>query len=557
MLIPYFELDQDSECVILKIRIPNLKFNNKSLEISINNQILIVYLNPYYLRLKFNENLLNEDDLPDIDIDGTEIIKRRHIYYDVDKELLVIRLPKEIQSQNFTDLDFTHKLMSNAIEVKIPNGKTNGKHVGDQKTRLIEEIDIKDPSLTTNDIKEYIENYEKNTSTEFSWQFKQEISTDNASSTKYGFNNLYDTLVGNSLVDGGNDINELTNPEVLNENERIIERQVQQNYKFDEDIYISNYLLEKYGALTEDNYEYCILKAAIDFKNPTKLKFVKWQSLNSDSSIPSFTYSKEVKKLMIDLPKASKTYDDVNIDEVYYLIVSMIYSYNLNLRMNNGEVNVDSAWLIGKIMPQIAYLDNKIVESDKDIKTRTDSTSDNVEDPLFTAISTKYTSVEKRTNETIKPRLTNLKPLLIALIKRSLIYPLFRNFLIIKKTLEDTYYCLRFGFKKVIELLFTVRELFRKHSSYYIYNIIWYNDLLNYLIKNINNKDFNHNNLRYLSHEFNIIVNGIQKGDISFEKLNIEEGDTKGEDDQMLDYMDLLQLELIAEELYTDSKINN
>lgn len=64
--------------------------------------------------------------------------------------------------------------------------------------------------------------------------------------TKYGFDNLYDTVISVS-TSNGNDINELDDPEHTDANDRVIERLRKENLKFDPEYYVSEYMTHKYG----------------------------------------------------------------------------------------------------------------------------------------------------------------------------------------------------------------------------------------------------------------------------------------------------------------------
>lgn len=620
MLTPFFEVSQNDEFVIISAKIPNLKFNNKSLQLTVDGPLFIFYLSPYYLRLRFNQQLLNEEDQPDFDLEsGKEIIKKQKTSYDVDNERLIMHVPKKTIGEHFTDLEYSHKLMSNAVEVKVPNNlnATADENdvqikevVGDQSAsaekqpqtqsqqskpnKMIEEIDINDLSLTTDDIKKHIENFEKSTGEDFNWQFKQDFNNQKVTDVNvhYGFNNQYNQVIENSVLNGSNDINELTNPGLLSEDERITERRIKENYSFNEDIYVAQYLLAKYGD-QENDYDYQLLNDSINWKNPIKSAYLKWakeqQQSKTASAFPNVEYSKEIQKLMIELPKATKNYDIKDIRSVYYLIVSLIFAYNLNLRINQGEDNVDSAWLVGKILPQFAYLDNKFVSATQDAEINSENANDivikapgleNNEIRQVSSSTFNSSGASSNTNND-KPDFNSLEELVITLVKRSLIYPLHRHFAIITKALEDTYYTLRYGWKKIIEVLFTVRELFRKHSSYYVYNIVWLNDLLNFVILNVDSQQISNGVLRYFSHEFHRLTKSLDKNDVVFEKLNMGDddedeemqdsaasGDAKDgngnrggdnheqEDIELLETTTLGQLEMIAEELYKDSQTN-
>lgn len=560
MLTPFFELSQTEQNVLLTVKIPNLRFNNKSIQLSVNDDLMIFYLSPYYLRLKFNEPLLNEDDLPDFDENGQEIVKRTGFKYNPSDETLLVTIPKKNPGQVFTDLDYVHKLMSGAQpakkDIKIRDEDVEMKEVSstvtqtaeptEQKTSLIEEIDISNPKLTTNDLKKHIENYESATGEEFNWQFKQTLpEVPKGPSFKYGFNRLYSGVIETSVSNGSNDINECHTPG-LSPEERCELRIASEKQTFDEEYYMSNYLLEKYGG--EDDYDFLMLKNCIAWQNPIKTKWIKHQKdPETAGKIPEYDYPKRVKQMMIDLPKKVKSYDEnkETLPSVYYLITAIVYAYNFNARLNTGEPedNVDSAWVIGKLVPQFSCLDDLFV-LDEEIRL------EGIMETKLGDIMKEVLTIRKTSNNILEElELPKLKSLIEILIKRSVIYPLFRNYNLISKALEDTYYTLRFGLKKVIEILFETRELFKARNNYYVYNEIYLNDLLNYLMLNNDTPKVNAQTVRKLAHDYHEIIKKLTKGDIVFDQLDLDEAGGARVIEKSLD-----TLEKEAEHLYSSNQ---
>ena len=84
----------------------------------------------------------------------------------------------------------------------------------------------------------------------------------------------------------------------------------------------------------------------------------------------------------------------------------LLFAYHFDLRENEGDHNIESAWTIGKIVPQFSFLDSKIV-------------------------------IENNYNV--------LRAAIITCIRRALTYPYHRNFDMITKVWDDVYYNLRGG----------------------------------------------------------------------------------------------------------------
>ena len=293
---------------------------------------------------------------------------------------------------------------------------------------------------------------------QFNWEVKQDVPTNpdltstatdnsdvNLKPIKYGFNNQYDNIVGVSVANG-NDINELADPENTPENARIIERLIKENIKFDPEMYAADYIMKVHPEQDDENKNF---KELIDWKNPLIQKFLKWYKADKQlpeaerTSIMPVEFSKEEQEKMMNLPRKSYLIDDSYKPEILFTTICLLFAYHFDLRENEGDHNIESAWTIGKIVPQFSFLDSKIV-------------------------------IENNYNV--------LRAAIITCIRRALTYPYHRNFDMITKVWDDVYYNLRGGKRLVLKALLDLKELFRFHDIYYVYDKIWLEDLCAYLI---------------------------------------------------------------------------
>ena len=53
--------------------------------------------------------------------------------------------------------------------------------------------------------------------------------------------------------------------------------------------------------------------------------------------------------------------DDSYKPEILFTTICLLFAYHFDLRENEGDHNIESAWTIGKIVPQFSFLDSKIV----------------------------------------------------------------------------------------------------------------------------------------------------------------------------------------------------
>lgn len=512
MITPFFTITQDDEFIFIDVKILHIRFSAPNIEMTINNDVFVFSLPPYYLRLRLPYSCIEDE--------------RSHAEYDSKSECVKIRIPKEIKGQFFPDLDLTAKLLARTNEPKLGD-------VGQQEKStkpLIEEVGDNTISQAEKDLEE---------GEQFNWEVEQQVPTnpstnieklgsdgDDITSTnvnlqpiKYGFNNQYDQIVGVSIANG-NDINELGNPESTPDTDRIIERLIKENIKFDPEIYAADYIMEKYPAIDDDKD----FKKLINWKNPLIQKFLKWyknqQSLpeSERSLIMTIEFTKEEQEKMIQLPRKSYLIENSYKPEILILLICLLFAYHFDLRENEGEHNIESAWTIGKIVPQFSFLDSKLIM---------DPSQNNL-----------------------------LKAAIITCIRRALSYPFHRSFAMISKVWDDVYYNLRGGKRLVLKALLDLKELFRFHDIYYVYDKLWLEDLCSFLISD----NISEGTIRNLAHDLKKEVSSVTKQDITFEKMNpdamkddTEEGqqgeEDNNDDDEMI-ALNLEEIEIMAEDLY-------
>ncbi|CCG21306.1 Shq1 protein [Candida orthopsilosis Co 90-125] len=495
MLTPYFTINQDDVFIYIDVKISHIRFSAPNIEMTVDNDLFRFSLPPYYLRLRFPYPCIDDE--------------RSHAEFDSKSECVKIKIPKEKKGQFFPDLDLTAKLLARTNENKVDDQK--------EKKPLIEELDV-DNQVRNDQAEKDLQEGE-----DFNWEIKQEVPSNPtlephgndeslkiSSSVKYGFNNQYDGIIGVS-VSNGNDINGLGDPEATPENDRIIERLIKENIQFDPEIYAADYMMEKHPTSDDDKN----FKQLIEWTNPTVQKFLKWyksQQLLSENdrvAVMPIEFSKEEQEKMMQLPRKSYLLDDRYKLEVLITIVCLLFAYNLDIRENEGEHNVESAWTIGKITPQFSFLDSKL----------TVDGSDNL-----------------------------LRSAVITCVRRALTYPLHRSFALCEKVWSDVYYILRGGKRLVLQLLLDLKELFRFHDIYYVYDKIWLEDLCAYLISD----NVTEGQLRKLAHDLKITNNSVSKSDITFEKADedVEMSDNGPEEQDEMVALSLDDIEKMAEAVY-------
>lgn len=491
MLTPYFTCSQDDEFVYIDIKVSHIRFDAPGVQIIAENELFIFSLSPYYLRLRFDKQLIDDEE-------------RSNAHYESKEEVIKVKIPKLNKGEVFQDLELPQKLLARAGETvgeeKVLGTKELLSEMGvSADENLIREVDadlrkeetkqedgpkrplIEEVGGTKTDLEKTAEE-----GTAFNWEINQTLETPSTDTKiKYGFDNRFDSVVGVSLSNG-NDINELDDPEHTSADDRIKERLLKENFKFDPEYYAADYMTSKYS---EDDPElYSEIKDLLLWENPV----LKNTAFNEDQN-----------EKMLQLPK--RTYLIQNPKPLYYSILSLLFGYAYESRETQGELNTESAWSIGKLTPQISTLDMQVIFSDSST-------------PL-------------------------IKALIITGIRRALSFPLHRHYGMALKAWGDVVKMLRLGKNLVIKVLLELREPFRFHDVYYVYDKVLLEDLVNWLINDDKDNDFV---FKSLAGELENHLGKLEKKEIVFEQLD-EDGDVDT-------FLDIQEIESLAETMYLESK---
>ncbi|SCU88519.1 LADA_0E10638g1_1 [Lachancea dasiensis] len=468
MLTPGFKVSQDEEFLHLCINIAMVRFNAPGMEMVVDDTLFIFHLSPYYLRLRFSQSLVDDE--------------RCKAEFKAQDESIRIQIPKLHRGQHFEDLDLPTKLLARQGDLAAMGVEEKTTHQP-LKGPLIQEVDStdaeKDPSV--GGINEAVgtapDQDLRQIGEQFDWELKQTpAATENSFNlltAKYGFDDKYERAIGISVVNG-NDINELDQPDKSNYEERIQERLRKENLKFDPEYYVSEYMTAKYG--NEDDLEINGIRTLLKFTPPLAKSFLKWYKNAEDKDgVMDVQFSEiEQKQMRENLPNKRYMVDDAK--RLYLTILSLLFAYNFEQTENEGVHNTESAWTIGKLAPQIAFLDQQIIIPNK---------------PSDVSI---------------------IKAIVVTGFRRSLSYPLHRNYELSAKVWNYVYYILRGGKRLVIKALLDIHEVFRFHDVYYVYNTILLNDLCSWFIS-----EGNENVIRSLAITLKNDLDGVKKEDIDFD----------------------------------------
>lgn len=141
-----------------------------------------------------------------------------------------------------------------------------------------------------------------------------------------------------------------------------------------------------------------------------------------------FKFTEEENRMMANLPNIE--FNIVNEKALYLGLVDLLFAYSYDYRTTEGDSTVESPWTIVNLSSSLSCFDT----------------------------------------------FSTLKDTLIACIRRSLCYPLYRNFDLSMKCIMDVYVLFKLGKIAILKALLHMKKLFESQESYYIYNRCWIDD---------------------------------------------------------------------------------
>lgn len=167
-------------------------------------------------------------------------------------------------------------------------------------------------------------------------------------------------------------------------------------------------------------------------------------------------------------------------------MIAILFAYCYDERTTQGDPTVESAWTISILAPNLAPLDDN------------------------------FTMIEEVT---------------IACTRRALAYPLYRNWDLANKCLDDVYMILRLGRLGVLKALLETKRILEQHDIYYVYSKVVVEDYCVWI------QSASGNVLQLLAKELHNLKLTKDKAEWNLEgleqsSLTAEEQDTEGEVDE-------------------------
>ncbi|KAM3589150.1 hypothetical protein VKS41_000028 [Umbelopsis sp. WA50703] len=433
MITPAFSVEQNNDSITIKINTPHVRAQD--VDLYVEGSEFKFYLKPYFLRLQLPGNVVEDE--------------KSTAGYDIATGIFTIVVTKETPAEHFEDLDLLTKLLARKGEKAAQTAP---------KKPLIEVLS------SSTDQANIIQEAE-----EFNWELPQELPSEEllTSTTTYGFNSQYNNFF-TYVTETANEINSIQTPEKSTAESRREDRVNEENTKFDEDHYVNDFVnteeiddIIKYktiwwkelkrlqkAAAAEDKKGKAPLIQEIVPEQKSEIGDLTMGTLEiNDYSQSLIIFNEKEQSIMRSLP--NKEYLLTNEKSVYLGLIDLLFAYSYNHRQTEGESNVESVWTIGKLSPTIAGLE----------------------------------------------RFSTLQETLISCYRRALAFPLYRNYRLCDKVLQDVYILFKLGKRAILKALLELKDLFDHHDIYYVYCKIWLDDYCIWI------QQSNENVLKTLAHE--------------------------------------------------------
>ncbi|KAK9474863.1 SHQ1 protein-domain-containing protein [Dipodascopsis tothii] len=326
MITPRFWVRQDDDYVHIDIKVTHVKAQN--MELQVDNDVFIFAMAPYYLRLHFPGNLVDDDD-------------RASAQFDLGTSLLKVKYPKETPGETFADLDLTAKLLARV-------GEDVSAAPAPKKPLIQELASTETPGAAGEDVAaggdslandQFVE--ELDDAAKFDWQLPQQMPEDDelGLEAKYGFNGQYSGYF-RAQGEAGNDINDIGDVEHSSSESRAAERLQIEDAKFDGEYYLAD-LLEN-----EDVGEFVRYTPA--------LAAAGRRAAESGGEIE---LSAAERDQMTALPRRRHLVDAAGEKTLYLGLVPLLFGYCYDARTTMDDPTSESGWTVGKLAPNVACLD--------------------------------------------------------------------------------------------------------------------------------------------------------------------------------------------------------
>ncbi|KAH7912143.1 SHQ1 protein-domain-containing protein [Hygrophoropsis aurantiaca] len=411
MITPRFSCTQNEGSVIVIMYCPSVRAAD--VEINVDETLLSVHINPYFLRLNFSHPVLEDDN--------------SSAKYDPSSGYLIVTLTKELKGQEFKDLDLLAKLLAprsaaptNAPTIEVIETQNTSEDETEELVRQTKDLSI-EQSLSTEQ-KEILEAAEND------WQLPQSVpeplSSLHLSSKKhYGFLNMY-TGYFTHVAHIENEVNELgADTETCTPEDRRIKRCKHENEKWDEEHYMADF--------ADDEY----IQELLHWKDPD----------TADDADHTFTEDENM--TMLNLPRKEYIATSKEHRNLHLTLLTVLFAYAYDRRTTLNDPTSESPWTICSLIPAFSALDPP-----------------------------PYSPSDGTVVKSLVPDDIELASTMIQSYRRSFVFPLYRSFALAETCRKDVAALLARGKRSVVRWLLGLKRILDHHEVYYIYSKIWLDD---------------------------------------------------------------------------------
>ncbi|KDR81812.1 hypothetical protein GALMADRAFT_221678 [Galerina marginata CBS 339.88] len=309
MITPRFSCSQTEDTIIVSIYCPSVRA--AEVDINVDETLVAVHVNPYFLRLNFSKPVLEDEN--------------SSAQYDPSSGTLTVTLTKENRGEVFEDLDLLAKLLApRKTGQEPPSIEVLSSNVDDDLVAKAEAL-----SIDRDEILEAAQN---------DWQLPQEVPSplpplNISQQVRYGFLDMYSGYLRH-VTHTENEINELGDEAEECSNERRRARRVKhEDEKFDEEHYMADFMDDEY------------IQELIAWAHP----YISGQT--------EVQYSEKENMTMLRLPRKEYLATDSQTHDLYLTLISLLFSYVYESRTSQCDPTPESAWTMGILTPAFTALD--------------------------------------------------------------------------------------------------------------------------------------------------------------------------------------------------------
>ncbi|KAK2460574.1 hypothetical protein APHAL10511_007044 [Amanita phalloides] len=307
MITPRFSCTQTDQSVIVSVYCPSVRASDA--EIHVDGPLFSLHINPYFLRLHFSHNVLDDE--------------ASSAEYDPSSGYLTVTITKEVKGQEFKDLDLLATLLAPRPSIKphaieVLSSDSAGAIVQSEEGLSPEQKEIL--TAAHND-----------------WQLPQVPDTSNmdlSSQKYYGFLNLHNGYFRH-VTHTENEVNELGGEaEVCHVDDRRKRRIEHEDQKFDPEYYMADYADD--GMIQE---------------------LLRWEHPYVVADHEHVEFTDEEKMAMLKLPRKEYLATPQQTHGLYLTLVTLLFSYAYESRTTQQDPTPESAWTICTLTPAFSALD--------------------------------------------------------------------------------------------------------------------------------------------------------------------------------------------------------